>query len=165
MRILSDEQIKRKLARLAVEILATHVEHSRLYLLGINNNGYTTARELQRLIEAEQTPLEVELLHLRLSPADPLNSGTELDGNLAELQGAHVLIVDDVANTGRTALYAMKPLLDILPASVEVAVLVDRKHKRFPIASDYVGLTLSTTLQEEIRVHYEREGHWYVEVF
>jgi pyrimidine operon attenuation protein/uracil phosphoribosyltransferase len=57
-----------------------------------------------------------------------------------------------VANTGRTIFYAVQPLLKVLPAKVEVAVLVDRKHKSFPIKADYVGLSLYTTLKDHILV-------------
>jgi pyrimidine operon attenuation protein/uracil phosphoribosyltransferase len=57
-----------------------------------------------------------------------------------------------VANTGRTIFYAVQPLLQVLPKKVEVAVLVDRQHKSFPIKADYVGLSLATTLLEDIDV-------------
>ncbi len=62
------------------------------------------------------------------------------------------IIVDDVANTGRTIFYAVQPLLKVIPRKVEVAVLVDRKHKSFPIKADYVGLSLFTTLKDDIDV-------------
>jgi pyrimidine operon attenuation protein/uracil phosphoribosyltransferase len=58
-----------------------------------------------------------------------------------------------VANTGRTLFYAFKVFMDILIKKVEVAVLVDRKHKLFPIKVDYVGLSLATTMQENIKAH------------
>ncbi|MFZ1579958.1 MAG: phosphoribosyltransferase family protein, partial [Saprospiraceae bacterium] len=60
-------------------------------------------------------------------------------------------IVDDVANTGRTIFYAFKVFMDVLPKKIEIAVLVDRKHKRFPTKVDYVGLSLATTVQEHIK--------------
>ncbi|MBL7781855.1 MAG: phosphoribosyltransferase, partial [Saprospiraceae bacterium] len=63
-----------------------------------------------------------------------------------------IILVDDVANTGRTIFYAVQPLLAVVPRKVEVAVLVDRKHKSFPIKADYVGLSLATTLLENIDV-------------
>ena len=62
------------------------------------------------------------------------------------------MCIRDRANTGRTIFYALKPVFNILPAKVEVAVLIDRKHKSFPIKVDYVGLTLATTLKENIDV-------------
>jgi pyrimidine operon attenuation protein/uracil phosphoribosyltransferase len=57
-----------------------------------------------------------------------------------------------VANTGRTVFFALQPIIALNPKKVQVAVLVDRKHKHFPIAADYVGMSLSTTLQEHILV-------------
>jgi len=74
-----------------------------------------------------------------------------------------VIIVDDVANTGRTLLYATKPFLDFLPCRLQTAVLVDRQHKTFPICPDYIGLSLSTTLQENIAV--EVEGRSVIAVY
>ena len=70
----------------------------------------------------------------------------------AQAHNKVIIIVDDVANTGRTIFYAIKPLLDILPKKVEVAVLVDRTHKAFPIRVDYYGISLATTLRENIDV-------------
>jgi pyrimidine operon attenuation protein/uracil phosphoribosyltransferase len=68
------------------------------------------------------------------------------------VDGKVVVIVDDVANTGRTLLYAVKPLLDMAPKKIRVAVLVDRRHKAYPVSADYVGTSLSTTLHEHIDV-------------
>jgi pyrimidine operon attenuation protein/uracil phosphoribosyltransferase len=64
-----------------------------------------------------------------------------------------IVVTDDVANTGRTLFFAMRPLLEALPRRVEVAVLVDRKHKSFPVQPDYVGLSLYTTMRDNIEVH------------
>jgi len=63
-----------------------------------------------------------------------------------------VIVCDDVANTGQTLLYAMKPFLDFAPKKIQIAVLIDRKHKAYPISADYVGLSLSTTMAEHITV-------------
>ena len=163
MRILDEVQIRRKLSRLAIEVLERHADTDSLYLVGVNNNGYTTATELLRLMREETPDAEVHLRRVHLSPADPLHGGVRYAGDVGELAGQAVVIVDDVASTGRTAFYAAKPLMDVLPRSLEVAVLVDRRHKRFPVSSDYVGLTLSTTLKDDIRVYYE-EGDWRVEL-
>ena len=163
MRILEAAQIRLKLARLAVEILEHHVGHATIYLVGINNNGYLTAEALREEMAHDDPETRVELRRVQLSPADPLHGGIRYHGDVAELDGQHVIIVDDVANTGRTAFYAAKPLLEVVPASLEVAVLVDRRHKSFPVSCDYVGLTLSTTLQEDIRVYLADDPR--VEVF
>ena len=97
------------------------------------------------------------LTRIQLSPADPLEKDIEIEMPLSKLENKVVIIIDDVANTGRTIFYATKPLLTILPKKVEVAVLVDRKHKSFPIKVDYVGLSLATTMRENIEVQIKND--------
>lgn len=168
MRILDALQIERKLSRLAMEILEQHVEAEQIFLVGVNNNGFSTARFLREQMLRDilhfGLELEVHLRRVRLSPADPLDGDLVYEGDIAELEAAHIILVDDVANTGRTAFFAAKPMMEVLPASFEIAVLIDRLHKGFPARSDYVGMTLSTNLQEEIRVHYD-DGNWRAEIF
>ncbi len=167
MLILDRLLIERKLSRLAAEILEVHGEREQIFLLGINNNGFKTAEVLAEVmrddIAAFGLVCEVSVLRLRLNPASPLDPEPSFDGDAADLAGKHIIIVDDVANTGRTAFFAAKPLLDIVPASLEIAVLVDRLHKTFPVSSDYVGMTLSTSLQEHIMVYYD--DNWRAEIF
>jgi len=74
--------------------------------------------------------------------------------DVREITGNPVVIVDDVANTGRTLFYACRPFMDVLPSSIETAALVDRQHKSYPIHVDYVGLSLATTLHDNIEVNF-----------
>jgi pyrimidine operon attenuation protein/uracil phosphoribosyltransferase len=62
------------------------------------------------------------------------------------------IIVDDVVNSGKTLLYSVKPFLEFQPKKIQTLVLVERSHNNFPVQSDYVGLSISTTLQEHIFV-------------
>ncbi|RYZ52316.1 MAG: phosphoribosyltransferase, partial [Sphingobacteriales bacterium] len=75
--------------------------------------------------------------------------------SLDTLNNKNIVLVDDVANSGKTLLYALKPLMDFEPAKIQVAVLVDRKHKNFPVTPDIIGHSVSTTIQEHIIVQYE----------
>jgi pyrimidine operon attenuation protein/uracil phosphoribosyltransferase len=68
-----------------------------------------------------------------------------------------IIVVDDVANSGRTLLYALKPFLDFRPRKIQTLVLVGRSHNSFPVTTDYVGLSIATTLQEHIYVEVEGE--------
>lgn len=151
MQILNQRQIQQKIKRLAIEMLENNYEAPEIYLLGINNRGYSFAQmlleELKRI-----TNIPISLTRLRLDPAQPLGSPIELEMNAADLKDKTIIIVDDVANTGRTIFYAFKPIMDILPKKIQVAVLVDRKHKTFPVQVDYVGISLATTLKENIDV-------------
>ena len=72
------------------------------------------------------------------------------------LRGKTIVVVDDVANTGRTLFYATKPLMEVVPAKVQMAVLVDRMHKSFPVHVDFVGMSLATTIQDHIEVELGR---------
>ena len=154
MQILDQQQIRRKVCRLALQVLENNLEASQLYIGGINKNGQRFAHMLIDEIKKHST-LEIINFQILLSPASPLSQGVSytIDANLFE--GKNVLIVDDVANTGRTLFYACKPLMNIVPNRIEVAVLVDRKHKSFPVYADYVGLSLATTLMDDIRVRLE----------
>ena len=93
------------------------------------------------------------LTNLSLNPADPLSEPIQIELAEKELKNKPIIIIEDVANTGRTIFFALKPLLEILPKKVEAAVLIDRTHKSFPIKVDYVGLSLATTLKDNIDVH------------
>lgn len=152
MKILNEKQIEQKIQRLAIEILENNYEEEEIIMIGINNRGWEVAGRLTRKIQ-ERSKVRVRMTRLRLSPAAPLDHPIELDLPAEEMAGKVVIIADDVANTGRTLFYAFRPLMNVLFKKVEVVVLVDRKHKSFPIKVDYVGLSLATTLMENIDVH------------
>ncbi len=151
MEILNNQQISEKADRIAYQILENNHKNKSVIFLGINNNGYRFA-ELLKAKYDNITEQESKIGHIRINAANPLESEIELDIELKTLNKKAVIIVDDVANTGRTIFYATKPLMDYLPKKIEAAVLVDRTHKLFPIKVDYVGLSLATTLKENIVV-------------
>ena len=151
MQILDDRQIRQKIKRLAIEILERNFGEKNLILAGLNNNGLGFAQLL--LHELLPSDMDITLTRIHLNPANPTEYDPYIEMPEEALRGKNIIIVDDVANTGRTIFYAVQPLLKVLPARVEVAVLVDRKHKSFPIKADYVGLSLYTTLKDHIRVN------------
>ena len=152
MQILSHKQIAQKVKRLTIEILEHNFEEQELIVAGINRNGMAFANQIVTQLKAFSNTPKVTLTHILLNPANPLSSEVTMDIPLESLSGKAILVVDDVANTGRTLFYAMKPLMLVLPKKVEFAVLVDRKHKAFPVHVDYVGLSLATTMREHIDV-------------
>lgn len=153
MKILDDRQIRQKIRRIAIEILERNFGEPEIILAGLNNNGVGFARFLlDELLPIAPAGVKISLTRIRLNPANPVEYAPVVEMASGELRGKPVIIVDDVANTGRTIFYAVQPLLDVVPKKVEVAVLVDRKHKLFPIKADYVGLSLATTLLEDIDV-------------
>ena len=165
MSILNDNQIGQKLVRLAYEIIEQNTESKVIYLAGINNNGYRFAELLQEaLLGIELCPFQIKLIRVKLNPAKPVSEPIELDIEVKELRNKTIILVDDVANTGRTLFYAFRPFLNLLVKKMQVAVLVDRKHKSFPVQVDYVGLSLATTIKDNIDVNLADKGKFNAEL-
>ncbi len=141
---------------MAFEIAEDCYEEKEIYLIGIKNKGHFLATRLQKELSSI-IDSKIQLEWVKVNKRDPLEDDIEFSVSPESLNGKVLIFVDDVANTGRTGFYAMKPFMEALPAKVRFAVLVDRKHKLFPICSDFVGLSLSTTMQENIEVVFENE--------
>ena len=151
MKLLDDIIIARKIKRIAIQILEQNYNETEIILAGINNNGSAFAKLLfdEILNKGNQ---KITLTKIRINPSNPLLDPIEIDLPQEYFTNKTIVVIDDVANTGRTIFYAMKSFLEVIPKKIEVAVLVDRKHKSFPVMVDYVGLSLATTLQENIEV-------------
>lgn len=150
--ILDKERIKWKLQRMAYEIWEHNSNEKEVTLVGIDGTGLTIAHSLAAKLK-EISPLKVEVVTVKLNKKNPLKGDIQLSTNLS---GRSVVLVDDVANSGRTLAYALKPMLDFEAKKIMIAVLVDRKHKSFPVSPDIVGHSVATTMQEHIEV--ETEG-------
>lgn len=144
--------IKKKLQRIALEIAEQlSGEATPLVLLGIHKNGIVIAEKIAVLIKPYLS-CSVEIATLRMNKQQPVNIDISTSIDFA---GKNVVIVDDVSNSGKTLLYALKPLLNYHPNKIQVLVLVERMHKLYPIKPDYVGLSIATTLQDHIQVEVE----------
>jgi len=150
--ILDAERIAHKLRRMAYEIWERNSDEKELTLVGIESGGKVIADNLAALL-TEISPLKVQVIAVTINKKKPLNHALDFDDNLT---GRSIVLVDDVANSGKTITYSLHALLSYDLKKVMVAVLVDRKHKSFPIASDIVGLSVATTLQEHIEVEIEK---------
>lgn len=150
--ILDKERIDHKLQRMAYEIWENYSKEKSVTLIGIEGSGATVAKSLAKRLK-DISPLKVELITVKLNKRNPLNKEPEIQENLT---GKAIVLVDDVANSGKTLLYALVPVLKYEPEKIMIAVLVDRRHKSFPITPDIVGYSVSTTLQDHIEV--ETEG-------
>lgn len=146
--IIDSKQAETKLNRIAYEIVENNITESEIVLAGILDRGLSIAKLLKKNIEAI-SELRVELISIRIDKNNPVDAAIVDDFTL---DNKVIILVDDVANSGCTLLYATRLFLETLPRKIQIAVLVDRKHKRFPITVDYIGLMLSTTLQDHIHV-------------
>lgn len=153
MLLLNAEEIERKIKRISYEILENNFNEEKIIIIGINQNGYSFAEKIKACLESIDD-IKTILSRIQLNPLAPLSTPITCDLSLEKLQNQTVILIDDVANTGRTLFYGLKPLLEILPKKLEIAVLIDRKHKSFPVQPDYVGLSLHTTLQNNIKISF-----------
>ena len=157
--ILSTEAAEKKLRRMAYEILENNFGEKEVILAGIRESGSVIARNIQRLLEGIGQ-VRTELITISLDKKAPKE--VTLSKKIS-INDRIVIVIDDVANSGKTPLYAMKPFLESHPKKIQALVLVERRHNAFPVKPDYVGLSIATTLQEHIYVEIEGEqvkGAW-----
>lgn len=154
--VLDDAAIRRALVRIAHELVERNEEPERLYLVAIPNGGVPLARQLAANLEdITGLTLPVGILDTTLYRDDLKTRGERPALRRTEMPSAVdervVILVDDVANTGRTIRAAMDALMDFgRPRGVQVVALVDRGHRELPIRIDYVGKNIPTHASEKV---------------
>ncbi len=109
--ILNTEEIKQKTRRIAYQVLEDNYEEKELVMIGIKPNGFEYAEQLKKEIEAIDG-IKITLLELKLNKQKPLSEEINVELGKLSLDKKAVLIVDDVANTGKTLCYALKPIME-----------------------------------------------------
>ena len=159
--ILSAIQVEQKIQRIAHQILEKNYDEKEIVLIGIANRGYLLAEKIYTTLQSI-TEIKVTLHKLKLHKDKPLENDVDFSTDLEYLNNKSIILIDDVLNSGRTLIYATRYILDSDLKHLTTVALVDRKHRKFPIKANFVGLTLSTTLQEHISVDFKEDG---MEVF
>ena len=155
-KILTNSQIKRKIKRISLQIIESNVEEKEVVLAGIEQNGFLLAKELNKMI-TELSNLNIKLCSLKIDKKNPLNNiSTSL--NPSEYKNKSIVVVDDVLNSGSTLMYAVKHFLDTELRQLKTTVLVDRNHKKFPIKADFKGVSLSTSIQNHVKVQFDKNS-------
>jgi pyrimidine operon attenuation protein / uracil phosphoribosyltransferase len=150
--ILTRVQAEQKLHRMALELAEKlSGDDAPLIIMGIRKNGEVIAAQIAGYLK-QYIPNPITQLWVQMDKSHP--DTIEISETL-DFSDKHVLLVDDVTNSGRTLLYALKPLMNSYPLSIQTLVLVERMHNQFPVTADYVGLSVATTLQEHIQVEVE----------
>jgi pyrimidine operon attenuation protein/uracil phosphoribosyltransferase len=146
--ILSKEVTEKKLRRMALEVAERNSEEKELLLIGIKDNGVVIANTIKNYLK-DVFKGEIKVIELSLDKRKP--GKITLSENV-DFTDKSILLIDDVANSGKAMLYSLKPLLEAFPKKIETMALVERTHKIFPIKVDYIGFSISTTLDEHIYV-------------
>lgn len=157
--ILTAGVAKRKIRRMAFEIAECNADARSIIIAGITGNGVVVAKNIYDELE-QILKTTIDLISININKRQVLE--VSIDPEI-QFTNKVIIVVDDVANTGRTMLYALKPFLEYQPAKIQTLVLVERSHKLFPVHTDFVGLSVATTLQDHISVETENgtiKGAW-----
>jgi pyrimidine operon attenuation protein/uracil phosphoribosyltransferase len=156
--LLTEDEIRRALTRIAHEILERNGGTDRVALVGIKNRGDILAERVRtNVADIENVALPLGSLDITLYRDDLTRIGYAPEVRRTELpfsvDDRVIVLVDDVLFTGRTIRAAMDALVDFgRPRAIQLAVLVDRGHRELPIRADYVGKNVPTGLDEDVRV-------------
>ena len=157
--IMSQDDVRRALTRIAHEIL----EHNRgaedLVIVGIHTRGVHLARRIAdnlakfEGVDVPVASLDISLYRDDLTVRDQSQTKIQPTDIPVGIQGKRVVLVDDVLYTGRTIRAAMDALVDFgRPQIIQLAILLDRGHRELPIRADYVGQNLPTAIEERVKV-------------
>lgn len=155
--ILDKSQIDQIIVRMAYQIYEQNHDVSKLYFFGVAENGLKLANIIRDEL-AKISAIETESLMMDIDKS--ARSQPNLDHvKMPDGADLNIIIVDDVLNSGRTLIHALDPILRLSIAKLQTCILVNRSHKRFPIAVDFKGLELGTTIEEHIEVQLEKENY------
>ncbi len=149
--VLDHDRVQRKLQRIVHQLHEENCEDKGIVVVGIAPRGLQLAKRLCDQLR-DISELKIELVELKLDKDDPLTGPATLNTDLKDLKDRVVVLVDDVLMSGRTLMHAAAHLVRVPLKKLTTVVLVDRRHRTYPIRADIVGLTLSTTVQEHISV-------------
>ena len=137
--------------RIAYQILESNINNKEIFLVGIADNGCVFAKEIEKILSTI-TQIKITTLKLEVDKKRPGNK-ISLDFNIKNLENKSVVIVDDVLNTGLVLSHSLKFLLSVHIEQIKIAVLVNREHNKFPVKADFKGISLSTSVNETVKVN------------
>lgn len=152
--ILNSRQIQQRIERIAWQIYENNYEEKEIVIAGISKNGYLFAERLKEALE-DISEIKVKLGEISVDKKNPVSAKVKCKMSEKDYLNKVVLVADDVIESGRTMMYALKFFLNSPLKRLRTVVLIDRDHRSYPVKADYVGLPLSTTMQEHIKVSFE----------
>lgn len=150
--ILTNEQIQNKTRRIAYQIYESNSNEKEIIIAGIIGNGYVFAENLAKVL-TQISPLKVSLCEVKIDKKNPLKEiSTSLSPEI--YKNKSLVLVDDVLNSGSTLIYGIKHFLEVPLKQFKTAVLINRNHKKYPVKADFKGLSLSTSMHENVSVFF-----------
>lgn len=153
--ILSNLNLPTTQRRMAIELLELLNPNQPVFLLGIEKNGSPLALQLKTHLHEQQPSLRIHIASVRLNKSNPESEAVHALQDL-DFMDCQVVVVDDVLNTGRTAMAVIAAAALKVPAAIRLLVLVDRMHKAFPISADIAGARISTLKGQFVQVEMQQ---------
>lgn len=153
--ILDSKQINQKLERMAHEVHEVCFNEEEIIICGIEGNGTIIADFLVKKLQ-EISPIKPISCKIVINKSDPINNESHLNIKASDYKNKSIILIDDVSNSGKTLIYAIRHFLAEPIKNIKTFVLVDRNHNRYPVNADFTGLSISTTLKEHIEVELNR---------
>ena len=147
--VLDHNQILRICNRFAFQIIENSIENDDIYVIGIKIKGYEIAKIIKKQIESI-CDKKVNLSYIEINkknPMDSIKSDFIKNENIKK-----VFLIDDVLNTGKTLAFSLSYLLNFDLNNIKTLVLIDRNHKQFPIKVDFKGISLSTNMDDKVKL-------------
>jgi len=156
-KILNHAEIQHKVRRIAYQIFESNVDEEEIIIAGIEEGGLKFAKKIVSVLD-NITDAKIVLCKVKMDKKKPLDSGVETSLDKNQYTNKSVVLVDDVLNSGTTLIYGVHHFLKTPLRQLKTAVLVNRNHKKYPVKADFKGLSLSTSLNEHIRVEFKSKN-------
>ncbi len=156
--ILDQKQIDHKIRRIAYQIYENNVYEKEVVIAGIFENGFIFAKKIKTVIE-KISPIKVIMCKVMIDKKNPIEPiTTSLESKI--YKNKSLVLVDDVLHSGTTLIYGIKHFLQVPLKQFNTAVLVDRNHKKYPVKADFKGISLSTSINENVSVVFEKRNYF-----
>ncbi|MGL4629740.1 MAG: phosphoribosyltransferase family protein [Leadbetterella sp.] len=155
--LLDSTTTDQKIKRIAFEIYEQNFNETEIIIAGIEGQGYLFAQEIIKYLK-QISPQVIHEAKIKIDKSTDRQGEVQLESSVDTFQNKVVVISDDVLHTGKTVAFSLRPFLSIPLKRIQVAVLVNRGYLNYPIAADYVGYSLSTTLAEHVVVQLNNQN-------
>ncbi len=149
--VLDSDDISNKIKRLSYEIIEKNIEEKEIFIFGILPNGKYLSEKIKSNF-IDNSDIKINIFYVEIDKEKSIINKINPKIDRRKLNGKVFILVDDVMNSGTTLMYTINKLLEYNPKFIQVAVLIERYYKNFPITPDFKGLELSTSKSEHVEV-------------
>lgn len=156
--ILNTKNINQITERIAYQIYEDFLNEDEVIVVGIKEKGSLLANKLMNeMSKLKKESSKISLVEATINKENPFANDISFSINKEGFLNKTIVLVDDVLNSGRTMMHVLAELTKCNCKVIRTVALIDRKHRNFPVRADFVGLSLSTTLEEHINVEFSGE--------